>query len=689
MTFSGSPALLLLVFWPIAGALISYIIGKKNKDWRDYFTSFVVVTTFAAMTVTAFSADNQHPPYFEWSAFMGFRMYFRLDGLRAIYGVIAAFMWMTTTLFSREYFAHYRNRNRYYFFSLITFGATLGVFFSADLITTFIFFEVMSFTSYVLVVHDEKPATLDAGKTYMAVAVIGGLALLFGIFIIAHTLQTTEIAALYGAMQNYEGDMGLIYLAAICLLVGFGGKAGMYPLHIWLPNAHPVAPAPASALLSGILTKAGIYGIIIIGTLIFYQHYGWGILMVSIGIIGMLTGAMLALFSIDLKRTLAYSSVSQIGFIVLGVGMQAILSSDYNSMAVHGTLLHMVNHSLIKLLLFMLAGVVVMNTHELNLNKIRGFGRGKPVFTLAFLMGALSIIGVPFWSGYISKTLLHESLVYHVWHFPVYTWWSTYFQITEALFTLTGGMTTAYMIKIFVCVCLEKNNYNQNKLSGFNKRYITRTSAAVLIVCALLMPALGVMPYAFMIPIATFGQEFMLLFTAPYHIGFLEWLSLRGALASITVGIIIYALVVRVCLMSKDEYGHSVYINAWPSSLDIEKRIYRPLIIGILPFVGALFARTIGSILPAAAASAYRAFVSFRNFWIEEHAKQEQDAAEAAQAERAPHTQGDLSQIAQAAQILNMRFSGDFMRVIFSSLAYSLLIFFIGFALIQIVVFTG
>ena len=137
MTISGHPGLLALVFWPIAGAAASYIIGRHNKNFRDYFAIFVVVITFLGMVAIAFLASNTSPPYFEWRGFMGFRISFKLDGFRAIYGVITAFMWMMTTLFSKEYFAHYRNRNRYYFFSLITFGGTMGVFFSADLITTY------------------------------------------------------------------------------------------------------------------------------------------------------------------------------------------------------------------------------------------------------------------------------------------------------------------------------------------------------------------------------------------------------------------------------------------------------------------------------------------------------------------------------------------------------------------------
>jgi hydrogenase-4 component B len=713
MTIWGQPMLLLLVFWPMIGAVIGYIIGRQSKNLRDYFVIFVVITTFLAMLIMAFFSSNSLPPHFNWQGFMGFRIYFRLDGFRAIYGVITTFMWLMTTLFSKEYFTHYRNRNRYYFFSLLTFGGTMGVFLSGDLITLFLFFEIMSMASYVLVIHDEKRSTIEAARTYIAVAVIGGLALLFGIFLFSYHLGTTEIAALHLAMENYQGSMGVIYLAAVFMLIGFGGKAGMFPLHIWLPNAHPVAPAPASALLSGVLTKTGIFGIIIISSIVFNQQFNWSFILLNIGIIGMITGAILALFSIDLKRTLAYSSVSQIGFIIMGIGMQGIMKDYYNSLAIQGTLLHMVNHSLIKLLLFMAAGVVVLNVHHLDLNKIRGFGRGKPLFTFIFLIGVLTIIGVPFFSGYVSKTLLHESLVYHIWLFTENSNMSAYFQFIEGIFTLTGGLTTAYMTKLFVCICLEKNQYHQKSLSKTNKKYMTKLSSAVLLFCALLLPALGVMPYIFMIPIGTFGQEFMMRFYPPYEIDFLAWINLRGALMSLLIGVIIYTFIVRVCLMSKDKEGRSVYVNLWPASLDIEKRIYRPVLLQVLPFVGALFARLIASIVPFITSRLYGGFVAFQNFWIAESNKppepivfnMTQDLVARFNTEEqsgmlnktqelvagfnplGEQPENDARIVAKIAYALNMRLSGEFIRVIFGSLAYSLLVFFIGFIIVQIVVF--
>ena len=616
---SGHPGLFFLVFWPIIAAFICYTIGRYGKTIRDYFAIFAVLLEFGVAVVVVMQASNITPPVFELAGFMGHGIHLIMDGLRGIYAVIAALMWMMTTIFSREYFAHYRNRNRYYFFTLLTLGGTMGVFLSADLITTFLFFEIMSFTSYVMVIHDEKPKAIDASKTYMAVAVIGGLAMLFGIFLIKHLLGTTEIAALFDAIHYYEGNTTMLYVAAVFMLIGFGGKAGMYPIHIWLPNAHPAAPAPASALLSGVLTKTGVFGILLISAQIFFQDAQWGMFMLILGVIGMFTGAMLAVFSTDLKRILAYSSVSQIGFILLGIGVQGIIDEKYTPLAIQGTMLHMINHSLIKLVLFMAAGVVYVNLHQLDLNKIRGFGRGKPVFTFSVLMGALAIIGVPLWNGYVSKKLLQKGLSYHIAGLYDDAFMSMFFQCVEGIFILTGGMTTAYMIKVFVCVCLERNQFNQERMKKLNRRYIAKTSVFAILTSTLLLPILGFNPNLFMKPIARFGQTFMQGVDYYTTIDLFEGATLMGALPPIYIGLIIYILIIRGCLTKKDENNRRIYLNVWPPSLDIEKKIYKPLFLTVLPFLGAMIARIYGSIISGFVAFFFKALEEIKVFWTADH----------------------------------------------------------------------
>ena len=356
------------VFFPMAAGIVSYLIGRKHKKLRDQFVGLaamleLILTVAVAVRLGTGGGVCTIP------GICGLGLHFTADGFRALYGVVAAFMWMMTSFFSEEYFAHYRNRNRYYLFQLITLGATEAVFLSADLYTTFIFFEVMSFASYVWVAQDERKESLRAAATYLAVAVIGGLVMLMGLFLLYHQAGTLTISELYDACRGKN-----VYPAAVCLFFGFGAKAGAFPLHIWLPKAHPVAPAPASALLSGILTKTGVFGILVITCQILFHDGVWGTFVLLTGVLTMAAGAVLALFSIDFKRTLACSSVSQIGFILTGIGMQGLLGEE-NALAVQGSFLHMMNHSLFKLVLFMTAGVIYMNLHKLDLNDIRGFGR--------------------------------------------------------------------------------------------------------------------------------------------------------------------------------------------------------------------------------------------------------------------------------------------------------------------------
>ena len=191
------------VSFPMLSALVSYLLGRKRKELRDRFAFAVTGVEFGFFLwfLGNILLNGSSKEIAELPGVCGMGLHLTMDGFRALYGTIAAFMWFMSTLFSGEYFGHYRNRNRYYFFLLVTLGATEGVFLSADFYTTFLFFEIMSFTSYVWVAHDEKQKSLRAASTYLAVAVIGGLAMLMGIFLLYHmtgTLRFDELTGLAG-----------------------------------------------------------------------------------------------------------------------------------------------------------------------------------------------------------------------------------------------------------------------------------------------------------------------------------------------------------------------------------------------------------------------------------------------------------------------------------------------------------
>lgn len=584
-----------LVWYPFVGGLLAYLAGRKKEKLRNGIACLVTISELALVIFLAVRCGiggtvetggelvSCYIPYF-----CGGGLNFTLDGFRLLYAGITAFMWTGAALLSGEYFRHHEHTDRFYLFFLWTLGATMAVFLSADLYTTFIFFEIMSFTSYVWVAQEEKEAALSAAGTYLAVAVIGGLVMLMGVMILSHELGTVTISELLEATQSYEGAKTWIYVARFCLFFGFAAKAGAFPLHIWLPKAHPVAPAPASALLSGVLTKTGIFGILIASFQLYLYDVAWSEFVLTIGVLTMFGGALLAVFSIDLKRTLACSSMSQIGFILVGVGMAGLLG-EHGQLAVHGTILHMMNHSMIKLVLFLAAGVVYMNTHALDLNQIRGFGRKKPLLKGAFLVGALAIGGIPGFSGYISKTLLHESIVEYGS--------SGFFRFVEYLFLFSGGLTVAYMTKIFKAVFIEKNK-NAAVQEGYDQQtsYMNPLSTIAITISAGVLLVWGLFPHQLMDRAAMFAQGFL-----NFHphgeghvVAYFSLVNLKGALISIVVGILVYRFFICNLLIQKKE-REVVYRDRWPRWLDMEQLIYRPLLLRALPTVGAVFSRILDS----------------------------------------------------------------------------------------------
>ena len=599
---------------PVLGAVLTWLIGHRSAKGRDIAAIAVTAAEFALVTALLVFYASGHEAQLALDGVLGLGLTFELSGFGLIFAFMTSYMWLMTTLFAQDYLSRSHARNRYDFFLLVTLGATAGVFLSGDLYTTFVCFEIMSMASYVCVVHEETAGAMRAGGVYLAVATIGGLVTLMGIFLLYHLTGTLAFDELLPVCQTLFADSPVwFYIAGGCILFGFGAKAGMYPLHIWLPMAHPVAPAPASALLSGIITKTGIFGVVVISTRIFLNDGYWGFVILAFGVVTAFMGGLLAVFSVDFKRTLACSSMSQLGFILIGIGMLNLLGTGENALAVRGTILHMLNHSNLKLVLFMAAGVVLMNLHNGDLNHIRGFGRKKPALLYAFLMGALGISGIPLFNGYVSKTLIHESIVEYMELLEEGEGALTFafvsgegavilFKVIEWLFLITGGMTLAYMTKLFILLFVEKNNDPSRQASyEANTHYCTKLTAAVLVLSATVLPVLGCLPYLTQNVIADFGQGFFF-GTSPEHaVNYFSLTNLQGGLISITIGVLIYVFVIRGWMMKKKPAGEgaavTVYVNRWPQRLDLLTLLYEPLVMKVLPAVGAFFCRILDGLL--------------------------------------------------------------------------------------------
>ena len=575
----------ILIFLPMLIAAAAILAGRRGHALRDGLVSVTGAVVFALCVIVTVMGGGE----FTVPAFCGFGLTLKADGFRCIYACIASFMWMMTGFFTPDYMSHGHARTRYSFFNLMTLGATLGVFLSDDLYTTFVFFEIMSFTSYVWVAQEETPGALKAAGTYLAVAVIGGLTTLMGLFLLYHHLGTLSFGGLQTAMAA-AGNRPVLTVATWLTLVGFAGKAGMFPVHIWLPKAHPVAPAPASALLSGILTKSGIFGLIVICSRLMPGNAAFGNALLVLACITMFLGALLALFSTDLKRTLACSSMSQIGFIAVGLSMMVLLG-EHGSLGAYGTVMHMANHSLIKLVLFMCAGVVYMNAHSLDLNEIRGFGRKKPLLHIAFLLGALSIACIPpIGSGYSSKSLLHEAIVELINHLKGegHVWMP--YKAAEILFLISGGLTVAYMVKLYVCIFWQKNPTRQEEYDA-QRSYMKPLSAVAILGSAAVLPFLGILPKQTQEVMAIRSLDFFGQHQFGHEIQFFSLVNLEGAAISISIGAAVYLLIVRPLLMKNGEY-----VNRWPAKLDLETLLYRPLLMEWLPGAASLVFGTLARI---------------------------------------------------------------------------------------------
>ncbi len=569
-----------VIFLLVFGFLIT-IIKNEELVWK---ISVGVLAIQLIVALYAFINFDSHIESARLNLFSGFGVSFLANEVGVLLVVIASFLWLISCVETKEYFAHHsHNLKRYYSSLIITFSGALGVFLAEDLLTLFVFFEIMSFASYLWVAHNLDEKSYKAQKSYLSYAVFGGLCLLFGIFILFSINPNLAINTLSEAFSNHS-ENALLYVACVFMFIGFGAKAGSFFVHDWLALAHTASPAPASGLLSGLLTKAGVYGIIIVILKLLWFSQTAAYIVLGISLLNMLGGAFYAFMAKDLKRVLAYSSVSQIGFILWGVALTSLLGS-HNTFAAYGTIFHMVNHSLIKILLFSLSGVIYQNAHTLDLNELKGFGKDKLWLKTAFGIGAASLMGIPLLSGYVSKTLLHEAMVELI-HFSSGN--TLIFTIFEWLFLLAGGFTFAYMLKLFICLFVEKPEKEYSI-----KNYVTIKTKALLSIVSIILIILGVLPNMVFGFIGEFVSHFMNTHAVSEAIAYFSLINLKGSFISIGIGLVLYFVIAR-----KTVAKNGVYNDFGICNITIEDYIYKP-VIGFLNLSFSVILRVIDISLDA------------------------------------------------------------------------------------------
>ncbi len=474
---------LLIVLIPMLGAVLAGFVGRLREDLRDFLATGVTLTVFV-LILSLYPDVSRGTVVFSLPRFIGLGLHFRVDFLGFIFAALSSFIWFLATFYSSEYMRHEQARTRYYVFLLFSLGGCLGVFLTADFFSLFLFFEAMTLFSYALVVHNQSKEAMAAGRNYLYMGIFGGLCLLGGMIILYSQTGTLTISPGLEA----AGTLGALrYMLAILFFIGFGIKAGAVPLHIWLPQAHPVAPTPASALLSGIMIKTGAYGIIRVFNMLFTPQDGasplweitgeFGYAIIWIGMLTMSVAAVLALSQSHAKRVLAYSSVSQMGYILMGIGAAAYLGYE-GAMGFAGLTYHILNHAFFKAGMFMMVGTIYLRTHDLNYNKLGGLWRSFPVTALAFLVCGAAISGFPAFNGYASKTLLHHAIVEAFEHRHVASLW-----YAEKIFTLTGGLTFCYILRLFTSIFTGPVSDHSHKLTPETplERIIFGSFAAIIL----------------------------------------------------------------------------------------------------------------------------------------------------------------------------------------------------------------
>jgi hydrogenase-4 component B len=341
--------------------------------------------------------------------------------------------------------------------SLAALGGFTGLFLAGMLLVVladdaFLFmvaWELMSLSSYFLVAfHHDHAANRRAAFLYLLMAHIGGLCILLGYGVLA----SFGAGFAFDAMRGAELPFGWASVAFVLAFVGFGMKAGLVPLHAWLPEAHPAAPSHISALMSGVMLKVAVYGFIrVVFDLIGCFHWEWGVAVLAIGMVSALMGVLYALMQHDLKRLLAYHSVENVGIIFIGLGLALLFLSTAHpvigAVAFVAALYHTINHALFKGLLFLGAGAVLHSAHERDLEHMGGLLRRMPWTGLFFLVGCISISALPPFNGFVSEWLTFQAAL-QAWHFDSGVLRSLV-AIAAAALALTGALAAACFVKVY------------------------------------------------------------------------------------------------------------------------------------------------------------------------------------------------------------------------------------------------
>ncbi|TKX74807.1 cation:proton antiporter [Halorubrum sp. GN11_10-6_MGM] len=404
---------------PLLAVLVSFVAAffivasHRSPNVREGWTLVASLAKFGIVASMLPAVLNGR--VFEWSAGaflpgIGAPIEFalRADALGMLFAFLASGLWIITSFYSIGYMRGLDepNQTRYFAAFAVSLAATMGIAFAGNLVTIFVFYELLSIATYPLVAHDETAEARSAGRKYLAYTMFGGGVLVLAGTALVYLLAGNVDFTAGGIAELANADPGLAMLAFFLLAIGFGVKAGIMPLHQWLPEAM-VAPTPVSGLLHAVaVVKSGAFGVSRVVLDVFGPElvfdlslpFGFtaGLALSTIGAITLTAASLIALRKDHLKRRLAYSTISQLSYIILGLGL-------FGWYGLVGALLHIPAHAFMKLTLFFCAGNIHVETHTDYISQMAGIGKRMPLTMGAFTVASLGMAGIPLLAGFVSK----------------------------------------------------------------------------------------------------------------------------------------------------------------------------------------------------------------------------------------------------------------------------------------------
>ena len=421
--------LILTPLFPALCALLCWFLPALRPDKaRDRFVLASLVMSFLLTVALCLTGDGSVTLF---TISQDLPVVAASDGLSRLFSILMSGMWLLSGAFSFGYMAHEGAQRRFYTFYLLTLSALLGLCFAGTLVTMYLCFELMTLLSVALVLHSLTKEAVAAGMKYLLYSIAGAMMGLLGIFFFTANAETPLFVAGGTLSPDAVASQGPLLLWVLLItVIGFGTKAGMFPMHGWLPTAHPIAPAPASAVLSGVITKAGVLCII----RVIYYVTGADFLrgtwvqtaLLMLALITVFMGSMMALKVTVLKKRLAYSSVSQVSYVLFGLFL-------LNETAFRGAMLHVYFHSIMKNLLFLCAGGIILKTGLTDVRDLRGIGKRMPATLWCFTLAGVSLVGVPPLCGFFSKWELAQGAMAS--GVAVFSWLGPVVLLVSALLT--------------------------------------------------------------------------------------------------------------------------------------------------------------------------------------------------------------------------------------------------------------